>query len=91
MKPTKPFKSDGCSIYPDQNFRSCCYKHDKEYWKGGDLKLRKKADKKLMKCIGNKGHKIQSKIMYGWIRVGGHPIFRFPFRWGFGHKYPKYK
>lgn len=87
----KPFKSDGCSLYPDQGFNDCCVKHDKEYWKGGDLEKRKESDKRFRKCILSKGHKAQSKIIYVGVRLFGHPILPLPFRWGFGHRYPKYK
>ena len=85
----KPFKSDGCSVYFNENFRGCCVSHDKDYWKGGTKNQRLKSDRKLKKCVEKKGHPIQAKIMYLSVRAGGSPMFPTPFRWGFGYKYPK--
>jgi hypothetical protein len=85
----KPFHFDGCSMYPDKDLKSCCYAHDIKYWKGGTKEQRKEADKELRACAIKKGHPIQAKIVFVGTRVGGHPLLPFPFRWGFGHTYPK--
>ena len=88
MKEIKPFKTDGCSMFPNHKWKDCCIEHDKLYWKGGTKEDRKKADIKLMNCVKAKGFPIIAKIMYLGVRVGGHPSLPFPWRWGFGYKYP---
>ena len=87
--PEKPFKSDGCSCWPDNNYSECCYEHDKAYWAGGSPEERKKADLKLKKCVKEKGHKNIAVIMYWGARVFGHGWIPAPFRWGFGYAWPK--
>ncbi|MDY6854751.1 MAG: FAD-binding oxidoreductase [Thermodesulfobacteriota bacterium] len=87
--PAKPFKSDGCSCWPDWNYYECCYEHDKIYWAGGSPKERRKADIKLMDCVAEKGHEITSVLIYLGVRIGGHGWFPTPFRWGFGHPWPE--
>ena len=38
------FKSDGCTFFPDRDYRDCCVEHDKAYYFGGTLKDRRAAD-----------------------------------------------
>jgi hypothetical protein len=33
--PDTPFRSDGCSCFPDLDYGSCCVDHDWIYWQGG--------------------------------------------------------
>ena len=88
MKRLKPFKTDGCSMWPNYKWSECCEVHDKTYYKGGTKEERKEADKALMQCVKEKGFPLIAKIMYIGVRVGGHPLLPFPWRWGFGYKYP---
>jgi len=84
------FKSDGCSLFPDGNYRECCVVHDKAYFVGGSLKERREADKDLYKCVrGKGGGKMLASVIYLGVRFGGVSFLRTPFRWGFGHKYPR--
>ena len=88
QKKIKPFKSDGCSVWPDGDWKDCCIEHDKEYWLGGTRTERLKSDKQLKRCVAAKGHPIIARLMYAGVRFGGWPWFPVPWRWGFGYKYP---
>jgi len=90
-KPNYPpgFVSDGCTFFPDGKYRDCCVAHDLDYYKGeGGFKARRKADKRLYKCIRKKkkGWKYGfiATMMYLGVRMGGMPFLPTPFRWGFG-------
>ena len=81
------FKSDGCSLFPDGDYRDCCVEHDKTYYVGGNWKQRWRADKKLFKCVARKKgfeHKIIAPLMWLGVRVGGVSWLPTSFRWGFG-------
>lgn len=83
------FKSDGCSWFPDGNYRECCVQHDLAYFKGGNWKQRWRADKKLFRCIAAKRgfqYKLLASLMWSGVRVGGVHWLPTPFRWGFGKK-----
>ncbi len=83
------FKSDGCSLFPDGNYRECCVEHDKAYFIGGSLKERRTADKKLYRCVRSKGNgKFLASMIFVGVRIGGVSFLPTPFRWGFGNKYP---
>ena len=84
------FKSDGCSMFPDGNYRECCVEHDKAYFFGGSLKQRSAADKELYRCVRSKGNgKFLSRVIWLGVRVGGVSFLPTPFRWGFGNKFPR--
>ena len=85
----KPFKSDGCSMFPNCNWRECCEAHDRLYWQGGSKEDRLKADKLLYECVKSKGYPYIAKFMYYSVRIGGSPYLPLPWRWGFGYKYFK--
>ena len=81
------FKSDGCSLFPDGNYRDCCVVHDKDYYKGGSCKERSESDKRLYRCVKNKKgwyNKIVAPVMWIGVRIGGVSFLPTPFRWGFG-------
>ena len=86
--PPHPFKSDGCSCWPDGDWLECCVKHDLLYWQGGTREERKAADLALRKCITEKGHPIVGQVMFLGVRIGGVWWLPTPFRWGFGWNYP---
>ena len=84
-----PFKTDGCTFFPDGDWVECCIEHDKEYWEGGSYEERVEADKKLAACVESKGHSSTlSGLMYFGVRAGGPCLLPLPFRWGYGHPWP---
>ena len=85
------FKSDGCTLFPDGNYRDCCVEHDKAYYFGGPLKERRAADNRLYECVKAKNSKTIAGIMWLGVRIGAVPFLPTPFRWGFGNKYPRMK
>ena len=80
------FKSDGCSLFPDCNYRDCCIEHDRLYYFGGTKEERKAADRQLRACVRAKGHRYLAPLMYLGVRIGGVAWLPTPFRWGFGKK-----
>lgn len=83
------FKSDGCSLFPDGDYRNCCVAHDLAYFGGGSWTARWRADKSLYKCVAQtKGfeHKVIAPVMWLGVRIGGVHFLPTPFRWGFGRK-----
>ena len=91
----KPFKSDGCSAFPDgslqqkQLWLSCCTVHDFAYWKGGTYDERLSADQALKKCVEKIGKPKVAALMLAGVRVGGTPYLPTTFRWGYGWTYPR--
>lgn len=86
--PAHPFTSDGCSAWPDGDWRECCIEHDMAYWCGGDARSRKAADEGLRACVARHGHPTIGALMYYGVRAGGHPLLPFPWRWGYGWQWP---
>lgn len=91
-----PFTTDGCSgqIYRtifrrDPPWLGCCTSHDCLYYTGGSRAERRAADIELMICVAKRGHPIVAFIMWLGVRIGGHPWLPFPWRWGYGWKYPR--
>ena len=80
------FNSDGCSGWPDGDYRECCEAHDLDYYFGGTPADRKASDKRLYKCVRDKGHKVNAVLMLIGVRVGAVRWLPTPFRWGFGRK-----
>ena len=83
------FKSDGCSLFPDGNYRDCCVEHDKDYYFGGSSIERKASDKRLYRCVkATRGwqNKVAAPIMWMGVRTLGVSFLPTPFRWGFGKK-----
>lgn len=81
------YKSDGCTWFPDGDYRDCCVAHDDAYYTGGSWKKRLQADKRLYVCVANKEgayHKIIAPLMWLGVRVGGVSFLPTSFRWGFG-------
>jgi hypothetical protein len=92
----KPFKSDGCSSFPNGTLEqkelwlSCCQKHDFDYWKGGTYKERLDSDKALESCVSKVGEPEIALLMLAGVRVGGTPFLPTNFRWGYGWPYPRF-
>ncbi len=72
------FKSDGCSLFPDGTYYSCCYLHDVAYWSGGTADERERADKSLRACVLDiTRNAALAEAMYQGVRVAGlSPIAR---------------
>ena len=84
-----PFTSDGCSVVPDgvwgdDAWRECCVLHDVQYWCGGSSADRLQSDRQMQQCIAEKGYPFTGEIMYLGVRMGGHPVWPAPWRWGYG-------
>jgi hypothetical protein len=85
-----PFTSDGCSLFPDGNFKNnelwlkCCTAHDKRYWVGGTYEQRKQADLELERCVTEIGEPEIAKLMHNGVRLGGSPYWPTWYRWGYG-------
>lgn len=86
--PQKPFVSDGCSSWIDGSWVECCVEHDIPYWCGGTREARRGADRQLDACVSDMASGFLGGLMYLGVRVGGHPVFPAPWRWGFGRDYP---
>lgn len=89
---SREFKSDGCSMWPDGNYRQCCVKHDEAYFVGGGRRDRRKADDELYSCVKSQGrryNKVIAPFMWVGVRIGGVGWLPTPFRWGFGNEFPK--
>ena len=39
--PSYPFTTDGCTLWPDGFWQSCCVEHDMAYWCGGSAEERR--------------------------------------------------
>ncbi len=87
--PAHPFKSDGCSCWPDGDWVECCVRHDLVYWMGGTREQRERADLELRDCVTEKDHPVVAWMMYYGARAGGVWWLPTPFRWGFGWDYPE--
>jgi len=90
-----PFKSDGCSVFPDGTFEkndlwlACCIAHDKAYWKGGTYREKKAADRELEKCVESLGRPFIAQLMRVGVSIGGSPYLPTGFRWGYGWPYAR--
>lgn len=89
-----PFKSDGCSMFPDRSiidekdWSACCLEHDILYWHGGTKQERLRADSLFKECVLEKtGDKKLAELMYRGVRFGGSPNFPTWYRWGYGWNY----
>lgn len=95
IKQLKPFISDGCSFWPEGTKENktkwirCCIIHDYKYWKGGTEKEREVADADLYRCIDKVQGSIIAEMMETGTNVGGSPIFKTSFRWGYGWNYTR--
>src|SRR5262245_2198122 len=91
--PTEPFRTDGCSLWPDgmftgETWQACCVTHDIAYWCGGSAAMRSAADEALAQCVGERYHGWMGALMKRGVRVGGSPRVPAYWRWGYGHEFP---
>ena len=92
VEPPADFKGDGCTAFPDGDWGDCCFKHDKEYFRGGSAKERRASDKRLYQCVNAKKgwqHVIVAPMMWMGVRFLGVEFLHAPFSWGFGQPKPK--
>lgn len=73
----------------EEPWRAACVEHDYEYWRGGTKIQRLQADLRLRASVAGAGHPVWAFLMFWAVRVGGHPYLPFPWRWGFGHSWPR--
>jgi hypothetical protein len=86
------FKSDGCSMFPDGSYYSCCYLHDVAYWTGGTAEERENADTSLRDCVLEITHnEALADSMYRGVQMGGGPGLPTSYRWGYGWPFPHRK
>jgi hypothetical protein len=91
--PSEPFRTDGCSWWPDAMFtgdgwQGCCIEHDLAYWCGGTAQMRRDADEALRQCVAKDYAGWVGAVMKPGVRLGGAPWVPAYFRWGYGHPYP---
>jgi hypothetical protein len=48
---TQPFRSDGCTLFPQGDFLACCVEHDYNYWRAHSWAELLKADSRLFGCV----------------------------------------
>jgi hypothetical protein len=94
--PQNPFKSDGCSCWPDCwknrsgekiSLYQACFIHDLHYWAGysGENIARFLADVQLMINVVLETEKIYlGVIMFLGVTIVGSDRFKTSFCWGFG-------
>ena len=94
--PKKPFKSDGCSCWPEDwndvagkkvSIYSGCLRHDLHYWAGyaGESIEKFLADVELMVSVVLKTKRVGLGVaMFLGVILGGSEKFKTPFKWGFG-------
>lgn len=95
----KPFETDGCSGGMSWAWRTftgkpppwedLCREHDLAYWAGGDAEARLEADRRLRAGIAARRHPLWAWAVYAGVRVGGVWWLPLPWRWGFGHRWPR--
>lgn len=89
--PTRPFESDGCSLWPDGDWGDCCEGHDMDYWCGGSYVDRLRSDARLASCVarGRWYRWLLGGVMFLGVQAFGPSILPTPFRWGYGRDWPE--
>jgi len=65
----KPFKSDGCTLFPDLWFKHCCKDHDYAYWAGHD---ELEGDVRFLNCLVECSPRLYSfKFLFAGVIVTG--------------------
>ena len=89
--PLKPFRCDGCSLWPDKwgnyDLYPACFIHDVKYWCGykGERVERLQADLELaLEILAITQNCQLALLMFRGVLAGGHEIFNREFSWGFG-------
>lgn len=87
--PPKPFRTDGCTLFPDHVWQQCCLAHDIEYWCGGSAEQRRNADRELQNCVAETGYPWTAALMRLGTRLGGASALPTWWRWGYGWSWPE--
>jgi hypothetical protein len=83
--PARPFRTDGCTGWPDRAWLSCCVEHDLDYWCGGRPQMRWDSDKRLLACLSLRGCGGAAGLTaWAGVRVLGVPWLPTRWRWGWG-------
>jgi hypothetical protein len=91
----KPFTTDECSGGPEgtkddpYKWCPCCVDHDILYWKGGTRAERKAADATFRACVMATGEPKFANRAFHVIRIFGSAYLPYPWRWGYGWRFPK--
>jgi hypothetical protein len=87
--PPRPFRVDGCTLFPDGNWGECCKDHDIDYWCGGSYLDRLRTDARLGRCVACQGPPVIGQLLGVFLplgaQVGGLSVLPTWFRWGYGH------
>lgn len=84
LVPPNPFKTDGCTWWPESVWANCCVEHDIAYWCGGSSSQRSAADKRMQSCVAETGHPKTGLLMRLGVRLTGSRLLPTPWRWGYG-------
>ena len=97
--PPRPFTTDGCSgglsqawralFRQDPPWEGACIEHDRAYWKGGTILDRVYADRRLYEHVRLAGYPATATLVWIAVRAGGHPLWPFPWRWGYCWPWPR--
>jgi hypothetical protein len=68
------YGTDGCTASPDLNFRDCCEEHD-YYYRSGEVS-RAEADKRLRKCIQQRGWLVTPWLYWLGVRLFGRSSYK---------------
>jgi hypothetical protein len=87
--PAQAFTTDGCSAWPESRGQSCCLAHDVAYWCGAGN--RRAIDQAFRSCLRNESSAAYATLAYAGVRLGGGRFLPFPWRFGYGHRWPHRK
>jgi hypothetical protein len=85
-QPAHRFTTDGCSAWRDDGWRSCCIQHDVAYWCGARPRL--EVDREFRDCVRRESSSGMARLMFTGVRLGGGRFVPFPWRFGYGHRWP---
>jgi hypothetical protein len=84
-----PFLTDFCTAYPEgtssqpNKWKHCCIEHDLYFWAGGNKEDRNEADNGLKNCVEKTGAKLQARLIYFGVSLGGRSPIKFKTKqWG---------
>lgn len=77
-----PEMSDGCTMWPDWDYRDICLRHDEKYYYGGTWRQRLSADWALAKAVTKRGHWLVGPMMLVGTRIGGCVLWPYHWHWG---------
>lgn len=83
----RSFRTDGCSVVGNwqEKWLPCCLQHDLNYWAGGSVEDRMRADFDLFECI-SKVDPPSAPVVYLGAAIGGAQ-WKTGFEWGYGWRW----